>query len=107
IALHDAEKRCARISGPGGHERANIDISSSDLSSERRENLLETLNFLELLQVRSRRFIGFFILIVLLFGYDVLLDQIAPAIGSNLGYLFLCARLCYWLIHLRFGILRR
>src|SRR5207245_10037900 len=70
IALHNAEKRRPRISGPGTHERANIDISSSDLSSERREDLLETLNFLDLLQVGLRRFIGFLVLVVLLSGYD-------------------------------------
>ena len=107
ITLHKAEKRRTGISGPGGHESANIDISSSDLSSKRREDLLETLNFLELLQVRFRRLIGLFVLIVLLFGYHVFLDQIAPAISGQFGYLFLRARLCKLLIHLRCRNLRQ
>src|SRR5207247_9415746 len=79
IALHDAEKWRPRISSPTSHERAKVDISSCDLSSNRREDLLESLNFLELLQVPSRPFMGFFVLIVLLFVSDFLLDHFAQA----------------------------
>src|ERR1044072_421593 len=93
IALDEVEKRRTRISGPGGHKRTHIDIPSRNLSSKRREDLLETLNFLELLQVRFCCFIGFLILVVLLFGYNALLNQIAPAIRRYFGYLFLRARL--------------
>src|SRR5436190_10270222 len=49
IALHHAEKRRAGISGPGCYKRPDIDISSRDLSSKRREDLLEPLDLFELL----------------------------------------------------------
>ncbi len=100
ITLHETEQRRAGVSGPSCHKRADIDIAGCDLTGKRREDLLETLNPFKLLQVRFRGFISFLVLIIFLFGYDFFLKQIAPAIGGDFGYLFLCARLRQLLIHL-------
>ena len=61
---------------------------------------MEPLNVFELLQIRSRGLVGFFVLIVLLFGHDFFLNQIAPAVGRHFGYLFLRPRLCELLVDL-------
>ena len=72
--MDETEQRRAGISSPSCHKRADIDIAGCDLAGKGRKDLLETLNFFELLQIRFSRFISFLVLIVFLFGYDVFLN---------------------------------
>ena len=85
----------------GRNERAHVDFSGTDLSGKRSDNPIESLRFLQLLEVGLRRSFGRFLFVAVLFRYDFFRGELAPAGGRGIGEIV--GRFCLRYLLIDFG----